>query len=500
MPTSYQPKVPHYTHQATELAEHWAAPGRAVLWEQGTGKSKLLIDRAAMLWDARRIDAVVVLAPGGVDRNWASDELPAHLPDRLWAVTCAHVWATSRAGTKWHAAAAKALLAHGGFPWLLMSYDAIMTTPGKTFLWKFLQQRRCLLVADESHHIKSPGAKRTIRALAAAEYAPYRAIATGTPVAQGPFDVYSQVKFVDSDFWRREGFGDFLSFKTHFGVWFRRRDCQELHGYDPGFDKLVGYQNLDQLERVLKKVSTRVLKDEVLDLPPKVYRRVYYDLTPEQVRLYERLKEDYHVETLSGRTVEANLAIVRLLRFQQICCGYVASMDENLEAALELLPGGNPLLKAVDAWAAGLGEKAIVWCRFTQDIELAAETLGKYGKTVKYYGGQSDDENFAASQAFKTSQEVRFIVANSAKGAGLTWHMAHHVAYYSNSFKLLDRLQSEDRAHRSGLDHSVDYTDFIAQMPGAPGRRIISHNIVDNLRAKRDIASTITGDELKEWI
>jgi SNF2 family DNA or RNA helicase len=436
-----------------------------------------------------------VIAPSGVERNWDSDELPKHLPDRIQYRVL--VWQTSKANTQRHSLAAKCLLREKEFPWLLMSYDAIMTTKGKDFLWRFLQDRRCLLVADESDAIKSPGAKRTKRLLAASAYASYKIGLTGTPVTQGPFDIYPQVKFVDEVFWKNNGFADYMSFKTYFGEWFTRADCMELHGYDPKYDKLMGYRNLDKLQELLKGISSRVLKDDVLDLPPKVYKTIYFELTPEQNRLYDQLQENFEVETLSGKQVTAGLAIVRLLRFQQICSGYVGTDDED--TPMDLIPGPNPLLEALDDWASHLSGKAIVWCRFTADIELVTERLTRHGRVVKYYGPQSDDENFAASEAFKRDPDVAFIVANSQKGAtGLTWNMARHVAYYSNSFRLRDRLQSEDRAHRAGLAHSVDYTDFIALRPD--GRRTVMKHIVENLRKKRDIASQITGDELKEWI
>ena len=491
----YLPKTPPYDHQRDELAERWDVAGWLNNWEQGTGKSKVTIDRAAMLYEAGRINAAVVIAPPGVERNWATDELPTHLPDRIGRE--AFVWSTAKSGTQYHAAAAKNLLRSKQFAWLLMTYDSIMTTKGKAFLWRFLQERRALLIADESHNVKSPGAKRTIRLLAASAYAPYRNALTGTLISLGPFDAYSQVKFVDETFWKRNGFADYVSFKAYFGVWFTRADCMEVHGYDPKYDKLVEYRNLDRLAELLKRVSSRVLKEEVLDLPPKVYRKVYFDLTPEQLRLYDRLKEDFEVETLSGARVEAALAIVRLLRFQQICCGYVGT-DNDAEPTEEI-PGGNPLLEALDQWAGGLSGKAIVWCRFTRDIELVSERLARHGKVVRYYGAQTDDQNAEASEAYKHDPSVLFIVANSSKGAtGLTWNMTRHVAYYSNSFRLLDRLQSEDRAHRIGMAGSVDYTDFIGRRPD--GRKTVLHDIVENLRGKRDIASRITGDELREWI
>lgn len=497
----YTPKTKPFKHQEEELTNHWRDPSRAILWEQGTGKTKEAIDQACALYAAGLVDAVVVAAPNGVHRNWVSDEIPAHVPDEILAQCAHHAWRNQSASTKWHQAAVEKVLKHPGFSWLVMSYDAIMTNGGRDALWRFLKKRRVIYIVDESHNIKSPSAKRTIRIVSSGRYAAYRRVLSGTPVAQGPFDIYSQLKFLDEEFWDRNGFSSYNAFKTHFGVWFTAADCKEVHGYDPGYDKLLGYRNLDQLQKILSSVSTRVLKEEVLDLPPKLYTKRYYELTKEQVRLYEALKEDYLVETLSGKLVEAPLAIVRLLRFQQICNGYVGV--EGDEEPTELIPGGNPLLDALGEWTETLGErKTIIWARFTKDIDLIMELLGsKGGQAVRYDGTITDEEAFDNSERFKRG-DAQFIVANPSKGKeGLTWNMAWHVGYYSNSFKLLDRLQSEDRAHRIGLDHPVDYTDFIAQYTiGDKTHDTVVSHIVRSLRNKYDIASQITGDELKDWI
>jgi SNF2 family DNA or RNA helicase len=85
-------------------------------------------------------------------------------------------------------------------------------------------------------------------------------------------------------------------------------------------------------------------------------------------------------------------------------------------------------------------------------------------------------------------------VSNPQAGAtGLTLTQAQTVIYYSNSFKLVDRLQSEDRAHRIGQEHPVNYIDLVAG-------GTVDEKIVRSLRDKWDVAAQITGDELKDWL
>ena len=112
---------------------------------------------------------------------------------------------------------------------------------------------------------------------------------------------------------------------------------------------------------------------------------------------------------------------------------------------------------------------------------------------MRYDGKTSEADRLLAKQQFQAG-EVQFFVGNpAAAGTGLTLHAAHTVIYASNSFNFTDRLQSEDRAHRIGLEHPVMYIDLIA--PGT-----VDEHIVRSLIKKLDISSELTGDQLREWI
>jgi SNF2 family DNA or RNA helicase len=364
-----------------------------------------------------------------------------------------------------------------------MAYSACMTDLGKKLLKKFLTQKRCLYVLDESVAIKTPRAKRTQRILGSARYAPYRRILTGTPITNGAFDVYAPIRFLNKDYWFDHGLGSYLIFKNYFGMF---RD-----GYNgatgKSFRQLVAYKNLDELHDMLEPISTRVTKDEVLDLPPKLYSKRYVEMTPEQERLYNAIKNEYMVELESGAEINAPLAIVRLLRLQQIICGYVPDDDGNMV----IVGGKNPRLETLIEFCNGLAHKAIIWARFRRDIDLITTALGK--ECVRYDGAVGTNDRAKAIEAFQHG-ETKFFVANpAAAGEGLTLHAARSVIYYNNSFKLSERMQSEDRAHRIGQEHPVHYTDFVC--PGT-----VDERIVESLRGKRDVAQAITGDTLKEWL
>ena len=117
------------------------------------------------------------------------------------------------------------------------------------------------------------------------------------------------------------------------------------------------------------------------------------------------------------------------------------------------------------------------------------------GKDAVRYDGSVDDDTAERNKLAFNNGDAKWFVGTAQKGGpGLTLTVAKTMVYYSNSFRLIDRLQSEDRCHRAGMDeHPVNYIDIVAN-------DTVDEHIVDNLRNKRDIAVEIQGDPWKEWI
>jgi len=476
---------------------------------------------------------------------------------------------SSRADTKHHKQAVRAILMHSGFAWLTISYDAFMTAAGKRALIDMFDKRRVLYVLDEAHYIKNPSAERTKSILKSAKYSPYRRILTGTPIAQGPFDAWSEIKWLIDDYWAPHGLGTFTEFKTHFGVFKKVRNAHVRSFFNDStkrwekappsgalVDVLVGYRNLSELNALLAPIASRVTKDDVLDLPPKLYTKRYFTMTVDQGKLYQQLRDEFIVWLGTGEAVAANpsstqsgicptcsgkrevelegfiypcgdcvevavpdgdtpviaeLAITRLLRLQQITCGYLPT--EDADEPLYVIPGANRRLMGLCDDIETRAHKTIVWARFQMDITMILDELTRRGiRAVRYDGLVSDDqraENKALFQGERpvyergvmvgretipTEEQAQVFVGNPAVGAtGLTLTAARNVDYYSNSFKLIDRLQSEDRAHRIGQTNQVLYTDWIAE-------GTVDEKIVESLRSKFGVASQITGDRLKDWL
>jgi SNF2 family DNA or RNA helicase len=257
------------------------------------------------------------------------------------------------------------------------------------------------------------------------------------------------------------------------------------------FKQIVGYRRLDELKEKLDRFSFRVKKEECLDLPDKLYVKREVDLTDEQVKAYNDMKA-VAMALIDGGMVSTVNALTQLMRLHQIVCGHVKLDDGTIKE----LPN-----KRIDELMAIVEEtdgKMIIWANYRHDIEAIKLALQKeYGMSsvATYYGDTEAEERQRIVNRFQDpNDELRFFVGNpSTGGYGLTLTAASTMVYYSNSFDLEKRLQSEDRAHRIGQTKNVTYIDLIA--PGT-----VDEKIVKALRNKIDIATQVLGEDIKQWL
>ena len=142
--------------------------------------------------------------------------------------------------------------------------------------------------------------------------------------------------------------------------------------------------------------------------------------------------------------------------------------------------------------------KVIIWANYRFDIQNIQKTLAeKFGEesVATYYGDTKDKDRQDIVDRFQDKDsKLKYFVGNpSTGGYGLTLTAAHTVVYYSNTYDLEKRMQSEDRAHRISQVNKVTYIDMIAE-------GTIDEKIVQSLRSKIDIASEVMGEQIKEWV
>jgi len=251
------------------------------------------------------------------------------------------------------------------------------------------------------------------------------------------------------------------------------------------------YQRLDELADILKGFSYRVLKEDCLDLPDKVYIKREVELSKEQKDAYATMKSAALAQ-LKGKLATAPHVLTQMMRLHQITCGFLKNDDDSISDLKNNRM--NSLLELLEE----VEGKVIIWANYVHDVEKIVKILcDEYGSdtVVEYYGATSSESRAKAIKSFQDPKsKVRYFIGNpQTAGYGITLTEAGTVIYYSNGYDLEKRLQSEDRAHRIGQKKSVTYVDLIAP-------KTVDEKIVKALRNKIDIASQVMGEELKEWI
>jgi len=475
---NYKFKTEPYKHQITALEKSWNRETYAYFMEMGTGKTKVLIDNAAMLYDKGKIDGLLIVAPKGVIGTWYNQELPAHLPDHIEKVTV--LWQANITKSQSHKLG-NLFKTDERLHILIMNVEALSTQKGLAFAQKFLLSHKTLMCIDESTTIKNPRAKRTKNIISLAPRAQYRRILTGSPVTKNPLDLYSQCEFLNEEL---------LDFTSYYAFRNRYAEMKTLHIAGRSIQVVSGFKNLSELSEQLKTFSYRVLKEDCLDLPEKIYMKREIELSAEQKKVYKQMKETALAE-LKGKQITTMTVLTQLMRLQQITCGhFVADDGTTQEIKSNRL---NELMDILDE----IEGKAIIWAHWQKDVQIIKKALVKeYGprSVVDYYGLTPQDQRQKNKDAFQNDSKVRFFIGTPATGGyGLTLTAANTVIYYSNGYDLEKRIQSEDRAHRIGQKKSVTYVDILAE-------ETVDEKIVKSLRKKINIASEVMGEELRSWI
>ena len=475
---NYKFKTKPYAHQLTALENSWHKEEFAYFMEMGTGKTKVLIDNVAMLYDKGKVDGVLIIAPKGVVGTWYNQELPNHLADHIENVTV--LW-QANINKKQQEKLDQLFKTGHELHILVMNVEALSTDKGKLFAAKFLRSHKSMIAIDESTTIKNPKAKRTKNILSLGDICKYRRIMTGSPVTRNPLDLYSQCEFLNPNL---------LQFTSYYAFRNRYAEMKTIHVHGRSVDVVHKFQNLKELSETLKPFSYRVLKQDCLDLPEKVYIKREISLSPEQKKLYEQMKKQAFA-TLNGKQVTSVTVLTQLMRLQQITCGHFTADDGSIQPIRN-----NRLAELLDVLEEIEG-KVIIWGHYQEDVKNIVNILtDKYGpgSVVSYYGLTPQEERQKNIKKFQANNGVRFLVGTPQTGGyDITLTEANTVIYYSNGYDLEKRMQSEDRAHRIGQKKTVTYVDIIAQ-------DTVDEKIVKSLRKKINIASEVMGEELKDWI
>lgn len=512
----------------------------ALFAEQGTGKSKITIDVASNWFLDGIIDAVMVIAPNGVHKQWGIEQVPIHSP-----IDTEIVVFKSGAGK-----ILKDKIHHVIYEpdatklkWFMVNVEAFSYPTYLSLFREYVTKYRCFVVIDEVTAIKNPDAKRTqniIRGLAKCTWrgksltscqplATRRAILTGTPVTNSPFDLWAMFEFLKPGYFDRS----YYSFKAHYGLqrkvdmWqgpvqrsvtmpLKAEEIKEIRDTalakdiesvcakyniterDVRYlldnpDCNVPYKYLGELKESIQKDAFFVAKDDCLDLEPKIYKRRIIPMDDEQLRLYTELEEQYITE-FEGQEVSVLNKLTLYTRLSQIAGGFIPYEDEETGVWSPVLIGKNPKAEVLIEELMLCDYPCIVVTRFTAEANYLYELIQQKLPSLSvgiYIGARKEPKD--PIEAFKEGQ-LHVLVANErmiSKGHNL--QNAHNVFFYSNSYSLEDREQTEDRIHRKGQTEKCLYMDLILE--GS-----IDMKVYSALKMKKKLLDYIRDKDVKEFL
>ena len=450
----YSPKTKPFPHQM-EAIEYISNRQAVPLFdEQGLGKTKIVIEALCNNMKQGVIDGALIICKKHLIRNW-QDEIETH----------SHLKYIVLRGS----ANEKGLKFMGYSHFYIINYESVIGEVKR--LEMFLKIRSMAIVLDESHKIKNPDAKITNAIFELKDLAKKRIIITGTPVANKPLDLWAQFYFLDNGKLLGESYKNF----------------EKLYSVDLKNDDLSEQKDrFNNLRDIILSNSIRRLKEDVLELPGKIYLEKSVQLVGQQKKIYNQLRDELCIEITNtdGMKIidESEELLKKLLRLAQI-----ASNPFLIDKAYIETPAKFLLLDSLIDNILKQNEKVIVWSCFVDNIRILYKRYREFG-SLMVYGGIPIEKRGDIVKQFRNNDEFRILIANPAAAKeGLTLTSANNAIYLDRNFNLADYLQSQDRIHRISQTKECKIYKLIA-------KNTIDEYIDEIINKKHKLAEYVQGD------
>ena len=412
-PPAFVPKHAAFPYQLDAIRAVKDLPYAAVFHEQGLGKTKIAIDLALVWLQSDIVDTVFIVTKKSLVDNWRN-EVATHCQ------ITPHVLSGNRRQNS----------ASLNSPVLLYVTNYEVIASNAAIIKLFLQTCRVGCILDESQKIKNPDAALTRAFHDIATAFERRIIMTGTPVANRPYDIWAQIKFLDGG----EALGQtFEAFKHETDL-----PGQPTNTTDYG-------KRLATIHQRLAGFTVRETKETAgIRLPQKTITAHHVELPAWQMAKYVAYRDELAYEYEFDGVVETDSVdsiLKRLLRLVQ-CASNPALIDERYDRE----PGKYALLLDM-CREFTVDSKLIVWTGFVDNVDWLADSLAEFD-TVRIHGNLPMHERNRAVESFTRSTSRTLVATPGAAKEGLTLTTANHAIFYDRSFSLDDYLQAQDRIHR----------------------------------------------------
>jgi len=300
----------------------------------------------------------------------------------------------------------------------------------------------CILV-DEIHRIRTYSAKQTKALYQLGKEATYRYGLTGTPIQNKLRDLYSIMRFIHPHL---------------LGNWFvfDNRYCE--HGY---FGEVIGHKRLNEIHKKLQTIMVRRLKKDVLkDLPPKVYNDIFIDMSSEQRKFYNKVRDQ--ILTSDFEEVEEKINkqanILANITFLREVCDSCELIDPTAHDSSKL----KELRRIVEDLLEN-EHKVVIFSQFERMTRIIERELRV--PAIRLHGGVSTEAGVrdAMVSEFKDSKTKNVFIMTTAGGEGINLQCADYIIFFDLPFNPQVIAQVEDRLHRKGQKSTVNVIKLIAK-------------------------------------
>lgn len=464
------PPWPHQKHGAAMIGQ---LAGSLLSWDMGSGKTKTVYD--AIIEYGFRV--TLVCCPLSVVSVWER-EAKKHVPDDMIVRVLALRSNKSVAERAMMMRdAIRSLGAHEQLV-VVVNYEAARAGP---FVKEAVKHDWDCVVADECHRISNPSTATAKVLSKIGLRAKHRVGLSGTVMGNGRIDVFGQFKFIEPAL-----FGEAFT-------WFKARYC--IYGGIGGHE-LKGYQNEEEFDALMGRITTKVRIEDVVDLPEGMDVNITIDLDAETRRVYKEIEQDF-ISQLDDGAVTATNAITKLLRLQQATSGY-ASIEQEDGERREVHLGDEKYKALLEIMEdAPRDEPIVVFARFVHDlknIRRAAMESDRPCYDISGFGNQQEEWEAECDRVREEHEHLGEGLAKSggpviavqiqAGGVGIDLTKARYCVYYSLGYSLTEYLQSRARVLRPGQTRAVIYYHLVANSS-------VDQSVYGALRNKQKVVDAV---------
>lgn len=419
-------KTPPYKHQKVMFNFSRILDKCAYLADIGVGKTLPAICTSIYRKGKDKVKRVLVITPASVKDNFAA-EIRKNCDEDYVVLNGPLLWR-------------KKILNESDKFFVITNYDSL------SFLEiNIIKKKFDMLIADEISYCKNSRAKRSKALYKIAQNISYKIILTGSLLTNTPLDCYMPFKILDerifgTSFWRFKE--QYCVFKPKYGAYGK-------------YLEIVDFQNLDELQKNIYRVSIRYRREDCLDLPPKVYEVRNIELPIDIRKRYEQMKKELYLQ-YQNKEINAQNCLVKILKLAQITSGFISDDLGNVIPFEE-----NPKLEELKDLLGEIDEKVIIWTRFRYSFEKILGILKD--KAVGLCGDTKVEKRQELIDKFQTDDRCRYFIGMVSLGYGFNLTAGKVSIFYENDFSYQNRIQAEGRNYRAGQESKVIYIDMVCK-------------------------------------